>query len=67
LAIDVDVAEEWGRLLAAKDKAKNDAAIAATAKRHNFTVVTRNKKDFAGRGVRLLDPYTERPTITDPD
>jgi len=34
-----------------------DAFIAATALRHNLTVVTRNIKDFSGLGVRLLNPW----------
>ena len=36
-----------------------DAFIAATALHHNLTVVTRNVKDFAPLGVRVLDPWSE--------
>jgi predicted nucleic acid-binding protein len=34
-----------------------DAMIAATAQIHNFTVVTRNVRDFALFGVRTLNPF----------
>ena len=34
-----------------------DAMIAATAKEHGYTVVTRNTDDFAGCGVQLLNPW----------
>ena len=34
-----------------------DAMIAATALEHGFTVVTRNAADFAGTGVRLVNPW----------
>jgi len=36
-----------------------DAVIAATALEHGLTLVTRNVKDFAGLGVRLLNPWDE--------
>ena len=34
-----------------------DAMIAATAKEHGYTLVTRNTADFGGCGVRLLNPW----------
>lgn len=34
-----------------------DSLIAATALAHDLTVVTRNVGDFAGTGVRLLNPF----------
>jgi toxin FitB len=36
---------------------ERDAMIAATAKEHGFTVVTRNTRDFEGCGVRLINPW----------
>jgi predicted nucleic acid-binding protein len=33
-------------------------AIAAGALEHRLTVVTRNVRDFAGCGVRVLDPFS---------
>lgn len=35
----------------------NDAYIAATAKAHDLILVTRNLKDFADCGLRLLNPF----------
>jgi toxin FitB len=36
-------------------------ALAATARIHGFVLVTRNLKDFAGREVRLLNPFRNPP------
>ncbi len=38
-------------------KSDRDAIIAATALEHGMTVVTRNVADFAGTGVKLVDPF----------
>ena len=35
------------------------AMIAATAKEHGYTVVTRNTDDFQGCGVTLLNPWED--------
>jgi hypothetical protein len=37
-----------------------DALIAATALRHGLALVTRNTRDFAGFGVRLVNPFLVR-------
>jgi hypothetical protein len=34
-----------------------DSQIAATARRHGLTLVTRNEEDFRHGGVRLLNPF----------
>jgi toxin FitB len=34
-----------------------DALIAATALVHDFTVVTRNVRDFERLGARVFDPF----------
>jgi predicted nucleic acid-binding protein len=34
-----------------------DALIAATAKVHGWTVVTRNARDFERTGVQILNPF----------
>ncbi|MFZ2051091.1 MAG: type II toxin-antitoxin system VapC family toxin [Solirubrobacteraceae bacterium] len=63
LAVDVRVADEWGRLNAVAPRSTVDSLLAATALIHGLTVVTRNTKDFEGCAVRLLDPWEyERPT-----
>lgn len=61
LPIDHASAEEWGRLNAAADRKSVDSLIAATARVHGLTVVTRNTRDFAGLGVPLLDPWLPQP------
>jgi predicted nucleic acid-binding protein len=35
-----------------------DALIAATARVHGLTLVTRNVHDLAGSNIDLLDPWT---------
>ena len=48
----------WARLMhRASDTLYEDATIAATAKVHKFTVVTRNVADFKGFGVKVLNPF----------
>jgi hypothetical protein len=53
------VALEWGRLdrRALRTVAPTDALIAATALVHDLAVVTRNEHDFAGLGVRMVNPW----------
>ena len=38
-------------------RSNRDAMIAATAIEHGMTVVTRNTVDFAGTGVKLINPF----------
>ncbi|ARN82462.1 hypothetical protein [Methylocystis bryophila] len=45
-----------GRQRADSEKHVDDAGLTTTAREHGFVIVTRNAKDFAGRGVALLDP-----------
>jgi toxin FitB len=69
--LDVSMKEvnEWGKVLA---KAENngtplpaiDALIAATAKVHDLTVVTRNTKDMKNAGAGLTNPWTYEPPDT---
>ena len=64
LPVDWPVAEAWA-LLTAKCEAHGrplpaiDALLAATALVHDLTVVTRNSRDFAGTGVRVLNPWKD--------
>lgn len=59
LSADRAVAAVWGEMLAASDKHVDDAGLAATAIVHGLIVVTRNVKDFEGRGVKLIDPFKD--------
>ena len=48
----------WARLMhRASDTVYEDAMIAATAKVHKLTVVTRNVADFKQFGVSVLNPF----------
>jgi predicted nucleic acid-binding protein len=61
LPIDRAVAAAWGEALGESEKHVEDAGLAATARVHGMVVVTRNVKDFEGRGVTLLDPFKAAP------
>ncbi|PID46174.1 MAG: VapC toxin family PIN domain ribonuclease [Proteobacteria bacterium] len=48
----------WAKLMHRKsDTLYEDAMIAATAKVHNFSVVTRNVSDFVGFDVPIVNPF----------
>lgn len=57
LPVDEDVGQLWGRLRVPHPEHALDKLIAATALIHDLTVVTRNVDDFAGLGVRVLNPF----------
>ena len=57
LPIDDAVATAWGQLMARRTFPVPDGLIAATARVHNLTVVTRNVADFAGAGVDVVNPW----------
>jgi toxin FitB len=54
------VAEEWGRLNVPDPVPVVDGLLAATAKVHDWTLVTRNVSDVVGTGARLHNPFTSR-------
>lgn len=58
LPFDADCAKVWGRLMVPHPQHPIDKQIAATALIHDLTVVTRNVADFAGTGVKLLNPFS---------
>jgi len=56
------IGDLWGvldvkRQMQGKPLNTADGMIAATARLHELTIVTRNMKDFAGLGVRTLNPW----------
>jgi predicted nucleic acid-binding protein len=57
LSVDARIAKIWGTMSADRSRPVTDTLIAATAKAHDLTIVTRNKRDFAGLGVSVLDPW----------
>jgi predicted nucleic acid-binding protein len=57
LPVTLPVATAWGRQQYAKPLPVIDALIAATARVHGLTVVTRNVKDFELAGVPVLNPF----------
>lgn len=56
LAVDVAVADRWGTLNVPDPVPTVDGLLAATALVHDLVLVTRNTRDVARTGVRLLDP-----------
>jgi predicted nucleic acid-binding protein len=58
LNVDQRVAETWASLSVPDPLPAIDGLIAATAIVHGLTLVTRNERDFARIGVRLLNPWT---------
>ena len=57
LSFDEEAAQVWGRLRVPNPDHELDKQIAAIALIKNLTVVTRNIADFAGTGVRLINPF----------
>jgi hypothetical protein len=58
IGVDTDTAQLWGRLRVPHHEHELDKLIAASALLYDLTVVTRNVDDFAGTGVKLLNPFT---------
>jgi hypothetical protein len=56
--IDAEIAETWGRLLAADRRNPADYFLAATAIVRGWTLVTRNVSDFEQTGCQVLNPFS---------
>ncbi len=59
IPINVDVAEEWGRISALRSLPVIDGLLAATAIVHKMTLVTRNLRDMERTGVMVVNPWEE--------
>lgn len=57
LAVDIPVARVCAAMSVPNPRPHRDALIAATARVHGMTVVTRNVVDFDQTGVQVLDPW----------
>lgn len=57
LAVDLPVAEEWGRMNVPDPLPVIDGLLAATAKVHGLTLATRNVKDVARSGADVVNPF----------
>ncbi|MBK8745507.1 type II toxin-antitoxin system VapC family toxin [Propionivibrio sp.] len=61
LSVDAQVADRWGRLMAAANRPVPaiDSLLAATAAHHGLSLVTRNVRDFANLGLEVIKPWTD--------
>jgi predicted nucleic acid-binding protein len=57
LPVTEDVAEEWGRMNVPGTLPVVDGLMAATARVHNLTFVSRNTRDVERSGVDLVNPF----------
>ena len=61
MSLDAAAFREWARLMHRRsDTLYEDAMIAATARVHGLTVVSRNVADFKALGMEALNPFTAR-------
>jgi predicted nucleic acid-binding protein len=58
IPITARIARQWGRRSSARPTPVVDALIAATARAHDWTLVTRNTRDFEYSDVRVLNPFS---------
>lgn len=57
LAVSSAVADRWAELMVPDPISVIDGLLAATALVYDLTFVTRNTRDVARTGVKLLDPF----------
>ncbi|MES2260117.1 MAG: type II toxin-antitoxin system VapC family toxin [Pseudomonadota bacterium] len=60
LPVDVQVADRWGRMVAAAGRPVPaiDSLIGATAAHYGLSLVTRNVRDYADLGLDIINPWT---------
>ncbi|CAN7464364.1 type II toxin-antitoxin system VapC family toxin [Pseudoduganella sp. LjRoot289] len=60
LPVDTQVADRWGRMVAAAGRPVPaiDSLIGATAAHYGLSLVTRNVRDFADLGLDVINPWT---------
>jgi toxin FitB len=58
LSIDEPIADAWARLTVPDPLPLIDGLLAATAKVHELTLVTRNIADISRTGVSLFNPFS---------
>jgi toxin FitB len=66
LNINLEEVNKWGEILATEEKNGRplpaiDSLIAATARVHDLSVVTRNSLDMEGSGVEVINPWNYEP------
>jgi hypothetical protein len=57
LPVNIEIAQEWGRLNVPDPLPVIDSLLAATAKIHGLSVATRNIRDIARTGVDCVNPF----------
>ena len=59
LSVDSQVADRWGRLVAAAGRPLPaiDSLLGATAAHHGLSMVTRNTRDFTNMGLDVINPW----------
>jgi predicted nucleic acid-binding protein len=57
VGVDARIAQEWGRINVPDPLPVIDGLLAATARCHGWTLVTRNTADLVRCGVALLNPF----------
>ena len=61
LSVDAQVADRWGRMVAAAGRPVPaiDSLLGATAAHHDLSLVTRNVRDFADLGLDVINPWRD--------
>ena len=64
LLVDLEITHIWGELTAEAQERGNvvpasDGLIAATARHHGLSVMTRNTEHFEAAGALVINPWTE--------